>query len=221
MWLAGDLKSFRSKEETGGCRVPAESLAGKIALTSSCSTARGRPLGVQRCQVSRHPYFLGPGVPASRRVNYYGEARVSPGDSYYIECGRRKLGWEVTSKLPLPDPVEPAQIPRGWDGPRGCVSTLPFYSGTLGCLGEELRPMLAEPERRVVQGALGSQAKGPRDGWPSEPAQESPALNAVPTHLVREIVARTAGQGELGGLAILGGSSGTRLVCHVSGREVS
>lgn len=56
--------------------------------------------------------------------------------------------------------------------------------------------------------------------WPPEPAQESPTLGAVPTHLSREVIARTAGRGALGGLAIPGGSSARR-ARHISGREVS
>ena len=36
-------------------------------------------------------------------------------------------------------------------------------------------------------------------GWPPELAPESPALGAEPTHLAREIVARPAGWGALGG----------------------
>lgn len=73
---------------------------------------------------------------------------------------------------------------------------------------------------RELQG-LGAKGAG-RGGkwWPPEPAQESPSLGAVPTHLSREVIARTAGRGALGGLAIPGGSSARR-ARHISGREVS
>lgn len=118
------------------------------------------------------------------------------------------MGWGVTSQLPLPGLAEPAQIPKK--------------------LGWAQRPCLHPPSllrtpaawRRRVPGAPGSQVKGRGEGWPSAPAQESPALDAVPTHLAREIVARAAGRRELGGLAIPGGS-GARRARHVPGPELS
>lgn len=91
------------------------------------------------------------------------------------------------------------------------VSTLPPCSGRPGSLGEGLSPTQTQPERGLDPGL---RAKGAGKGWPSEPAGESPALGAVPTHLAREIVARTAGRGVLGGLYIPGGS-GARHARHV------
>lgn len=93
----------------------------------------------------------------------------------------------------------------------GAVSTLPPCSGRPDSLGEGLSPTQTQPERGLDPGL---RAKGAGKGWPSEPAGESPAPGAVPTHLAREIVARTAGRGALGGLSIPGGS-GSRHARHV------
>lgn len=83
----------------------------------------------------------------------------------------------------------------------------------------------AESKADAAGKALGSgnarvSGRRAREGWPSEQARESPSLGAVPTHLSREVITRTAGRGALGGLAIPGGS-GARRARHVSGREVS
>lgn len=207
-----DLKSSGPELEPG-CQVRAESLAGKRARTASCSAARGRPLWVTGI-----PIFLALRVPVPRKVLTFIEKHGVPGDSFWSACGRRKLGCRVTSDFPLPPSAEPAQIPRDWDGPKGCVSTL------LPIWATRLPGVRADSSAVAVRTAPGPEndrvsAKGRGEGWPSKPARESPAMSAVPTHLAREIVARTAGQGVLGGLANLGGS-GARRARHVPGREV-
>lgn len=107
------------------------------------------------------------------------------------------------SDLPLPTLAEPAQTLA--------VSTLPPCSGRPGSLGEGLKATQTQPAKRL---GPGSQGKGRGKGWPSEPVGESPVLGTVPTHLARDIVARTAGRGVLGRLSIPGGS-GARHARHV------
>lgn len=123
---------------------------------------------------------------------------------------RRKLGWGplcgqsiAPSDLPLPTLAEPAQT--------SAASTLPPCSGRPGSLGEGLKATQTQPAKRL---GPGSQGKGRGKGWPSEPVGESPVLGTVPTHLARDIVARTAGRGVLGRLSIPGGS-GARHARHV------
>lgn len=53
-------------------------------------------------------------------------------------------------QLPLPAPAEPAPVPRGWGGPRGCVSTLLLDSGTLVFLGEGRAESNADAARKAL-----------------------------------------------------------------------
>ena len=104
--------------------------------------------------------------------------------------------------LPRPAPTEPAETPRAWDGPRGCVLTL--------------SPSLLW-ETQLPGGRAESNPDAARKGLAPRRAGVS---RKRPTHLAREVVARTAGRGALGGLAIPGGSGAWR-ARHVPGREVS
>ena len=108
---------------------------------------------------------------------------------------------------PLPDPWPLVWAP-------GAVSTLPHL------LWEDLAAWGGWDESSAEAAREGLGGGGGGMGWPPELAPESPALGAEPTHLAREIVARPAGWGALGGLAIPGGR-GARRSRHVPGPEVS
>lgn len=99
--------------------------------------------------------------------------------------------------------------------------------------GAELRPGLGLDPPSPLWGAPAAwgraeskldaarKGRGPgraRGGAPVRTGKETPALGAAPTHLAREVVARTAGRGAQGSLAISGGSDAGR-ARHVPRRE--
>lgn len=127
----------------------------------------------------------------------------------------RSAGWEVTQSGSSFLPVSPTQ-PTFLEAERGPGLHPELPSLALGHLAAWGR---AEPNLDAArEGRVPERARG---GVPLRTGMETLALGAAPTHLAREIVARTAGRGAQGAFAIPGGSGGGGRARHVPGREVS